>query len=210
MKVINIKPEKTKLSNYALNTFIAPRLSELTECNANDMSHLKEKWLNNYILNTIVKIGETNEKNAYFINFLRRAEAIFNEYENARIALIKYISSERNNISPYFKALLHFETFFAQLHQAYQLIKTLTGHEAYEPGDNSILDRVRKIHNTSKHMNERIEKSSKIDKKTCAIWITNEGVEFIDIGDNIINITFSELEEVMVELNQLTINFEFK
>jgi len=121
-----------------------------------------------------------------------------NKSNKARIALTEYITTDRNIISPIFQALNHFETLFAQLYQAYLLIKSATEFEIFKKGDDSELDRVRKIYNASKHMDERIEKGKLPEKGTCAIWITNNGIECTDAA-----ITFVELKDILIELSKL-------
>ncbi len=285
MTVINLSGS-ARLGDYTLDIFIAPKLSKLTECNAPDLSDLTDQWLNNFILNNIFNSNLPDEEKAYLLNFLRRVEAAFYEYNKARIALTEYITTDRNIISPIFHALNHFETLFAQLHQAYELyekryyylfswnnvpgkdserFKTFLmedfnigwakNAEIIKPGngetiriskdeysaeiiiDNrkkeatlkisdgrtsvfdlkkenhkqniykkkrfeacfqSKLDRVRKIYNASKHMDQRITDGKLPEKGTCAIWITNNGIECNNAA-----IAFVELKDILIELSEL-------
>ena len=190
MTVINLSGS-VRPSDYTLDIFIAPKLSKLTECNAPDLSDLTDQWLNNIILNNIFNFNLPDKEKAYLLNFLRRVEAAFYEYNKARNALTEYITTDRNIISPIFHALNHFETLFAQLYQAYLLLKSATELKLFEKDDNSELDRVNKIYNVSKHMYERIENGTLPEKGTCAIWITNKGIESTDAA-----ITFVELKDI--------------
>ena len=47
-------------------------------------------------------------------------------------------------------------------------------------------------------MDERIEKGKLPEKGTCAIWITNNGIESTDA-----TITFVELKDILIELSNL-------
>ena len=196
MTVINLSGS-VRPSDYTLDIFIAPELSKLTECNAPDLSDLTDQWLDNFILNNI-QLNLPDKEKAYLLIFFRRVEAAFYEYNKARNALTEYITTDRNIISPYFQALNHFETLFAQLYQAYLLLKSATELKLFKKNDNSELDRVNKIYNTSKHMYERIEKGKLPEKGTCAIWITNNGIESTDAA-----ITFVELKDILIELSKL-------
>ena len=286
MTVINLSGS-AGLSDYTLDIFIAPKLSKLTECNAPDLSDLTDQWLDNFILNNIFKLNLPDKERAYLLNFFRRVEAVFYEYNKARNALTEYITTDRNRISPIFHALNHFETLFAQLHQAYELYekrnyylfswnnvpgkdieklktflmedfnigwaenaeihksddgktiriskdensaeiiidkqkkeatlkisdvrtsvfdvknerhkqKNIYKKKRFEASFQSKLDRVRKIYNTSKHMDQRIRDGELPEKGTCAIWITNNGVECTDA-----TITFVELKDFLIELSKL-------
>jgi len=287
MTVINLSGS-ARLSDYTLDIFIAPKLSKLTECNAPDLSDLTDQWLNNFILNNIFNLNLPDKEKAYLLNFLRRVEAAFYEYNKARNALTEYITTDRNRILPIFHALNHFETLFAQLHQAYELyekrnyylfswgnvpgkdierlktflmgdfnigwaenaeilknnddkiirifkdentaeiiidnqkkeatLKISDGRTSvfdvkndyyhhtqniykkkrFEASFQSKLDRVRKIYNASKHMDQRIRDGELPEKGTCAIWITNTGIECNNAA-----ITFVELKDILIELSKL-------
>jgi len=197
MTVINLSGS-VRPSDYTLDIFIAPKLSKLTECNAPDLSDLTDQWLNNFILNNIFNLNLPDKEKAYLLNFFRRVEAAFYEYNKARNALTEYITTDRNIISPYFQALNHFETLFAQLYQAYLLLKSATELKLFEKDDNSELNRVNKIYNVSKHMYERIENGTLPEQGTCAVWITNNGIESTDAA-----ITFVELKDILIELSKL-------
>jgi len=155
---MNIKELETgkallRLSNYALDTFCAPKLSQLTQCNAPDLSGLSEPWLRGFILNTILRFSVPEPTKAHMFNFLRRTEAVFSEYNNARINLIEYVTSDRNTVSPYFRALLHFETLIAQLYQAALFLKALAKEpKFFEKGEGTVIERINIIYNASKHM----------------------------------------------------------
>ena len=275
-----------RLSDYTLDIFIAPKLSKLTECSASDLSDLTDQWLDNFILNNIFKFDSPDTDKAYLLNFLRRVEAVFYEYNKARNALTEYITTDRNRISPIFHALNHFETLFAQLHQAYEsyekrnyylfswnnvpgkdierlktflmedfnigwaenaeilknnddkiicismdkysaeiiidkqkkeaTLKISDGRTSvfdvkneyykqniykkkrFEASFQSKLDRVRKIYNASKHMDQRIRNGELPEKGTCAIWITNNGIECNNAA-----ITFVELKDILIGLSKL-------
>jgi len=48
------------------------------------------------------------------------------------------------------------------------------------------------------HMDERIRDGELHEKGTCAIWITNNGIESTDA-----TITFVELKDILIELSKL-------
>jgi hypothetical protein len=74
--------------------------------------------------------------------------------------LIEYVSTPSNVISPYFRAPLNFEVFIAQSYQGYELLRTASGIDYFAKNDQSDGDRLNKLNNDSKHMNDRIDKAN--------------------------------------------------
>jgi hypothetical protein len=87
------------------------------------------------ILNDVFVFGASlpAKTRAYVFNFLRRAEGASSAYRVARIALIEYLETPRNVLSPYFRALLNFEVCISQCYQGYELLATASGQKFFEP-----------------------------------------------------------------------------
>jgi len=103
------------LSNYAKDKFVAPKLSQLTECNAPDMSNYDDQcthWVANFALNSMLRVTVKQPQRAFFFTFLRRAETAFYEYENARRCLLEYI--EQKDLHKVLRAVHHFESLLSQ------------------------------------------------------------------------------------------------
>src|SRR5262245_40947554 len=129
------KPIELLVSDHFLDTYVAHKLSALTECGAQELT-LESKWLNTFILKSAMHQQET-EKRAYALNFIRRAEDAFSAYREARQALLKYVNGPRNTISAYFQALANFESCLSYSWQACALIQSATGEKLYVQGSNS-------------------------------------------------------------------------
>lgn len=205
-KIIVAKVKGMRLSNIFLDTYIAPKLSSLTEFKTHEASEKLKPWVNNFILNSTFRVKVPEPTKTYYFNFLRRAEGAFIEYEYARKALEDYINTKRNNpernkISPYFRALLHFETFIAQLYQAYEFLMTFSKMKVFNRGEGTIIEKIHELYITSKHMDKCIKKGHLPDSATIAIWITNDGLEGKNINDELesknIKVTFDEIYEVL-------------
>jgi hypothetical protein len=188
-----------RLSNYALDKFVAPKMSELTECSIRDMSNYSSQsvhWLSNFVSNSIFGPRVEPKPMQYAFFFLRRVEAAFREYDSARCALYDYLSGERERVSVYFKALFHFETCIAQIWQAYDQTmsfwKRETGekNKIFEPGDGSVYERLNKLYNDSRHAVDNIPEDS-----TVPVWLTNTGIE---AKEN--SISFAELADLLREI----------
>jgi hypothetical protein len=65
----------------------------------------------------------------------------------------------------------------------------------FDKSDGSKEQRLNEIYNTSKHMDERIDKGQMPAEATSAVWITNSGLE---CGDA--TLSFVELEELLAWL----------
>jgi hypothetical protein len=193
-------PLSGKLSNYALDTFVAPKLSELTECNITDISDQLEQannWITHFVLNSIFKVvGYNPEAKASVLFFLRRAEAAFREFHYARIFLLEYLSQERENVSVYFEVLFHLETCIAQMWQAVaQLIsqkKKITGQkeQIYKKGEGSSYERLNLLYNMSRYAGDNV-----LEEATMPIWITNIGIEGKEAS-----ISYTELVDILNEI----------
>jgi len=198
-KEVIIKVGNRRVSNFFYDTYVAHRISALTECNMRDASDLKEPWLINFILNSAFVATVPEPDKAYFFNFLRRVEGAFIEHRLAREALEEFIEArkhkpEENKVSPYFRALLHLETFIAQLYEAYEFLRTKSCLNFFTKGGGTIIEKFYKLYTSSKHMDKWIKKGRIPPKATIAIWITNEGLESKDI-----KLFFDEMYEALAE-----------
>jgi hypothetical protein len=194
-----LKPSKARFSNYALDTFVAPDLSKLTECNIIQMSTYSSQsdhWVSNFLLNSIFRVSVEPKPKQYCIFFLRRAEASFREYEHARFALYDYVNGERERVSVYFEALFHIEDCIAQMWQAFSqsmiFINNVTGKKdrLYERGNGSAYEHLNNLYNISRHAGDNITENS-----TLPVGLTNEGIVARDA-----NISFEDFKNLLTEI----------
>jgi hypothetical protein len=183
-----------RLTNYALDKFVAPKLSELTECNIPDMSthsSQSDSWVGNFILNSIFTFQGNSLFTQYAIYVLRRAEAAFREYRNARLTLFNYVNNQQKNVSVYFEILFHVETCIAQMWQACDAtIKFSKGKKLYNRRDGSAFERLNNLYNISRYGGNNIQESS-----TVPIWLINTGIE-----SDTVSISFAELAGLLGEI----------
>lgn len=184
-------------SNYLLDNFVAHKLSLLTECGAAELT-VEPNWLNSFILTTVFNVSLNPKMRAYIFNFLRRAEGALSSYPEARAALIEYLQTPRNVLSPYFRALRMFEACISQCYQGYLLLASVSGKKFFEKHDGSSEQRLNVLYNDSKHMDERIEKGEMPTEATSAIWITNQGLESKGAV-----LLFEELREMLLGMAHL-------
>lgn len=186
-----------KPSNYLLDNFVAHKLSLLTVCGAKGLPE-KANWLNAFILNSVFRVNIPAKTRAYLLNFLRRAEGALSAYREARLALIEYVETPRNVLSPYFRALLNFEVCISQAYQGYELLATASGEKLFEKNDKSEAERLQILYVDSKHMDRMIDGGKIPDEATAAVWITNQGLE-----SSRAVLSFDELVEMLLNMGRL-------
>lgn len=180
-----------------LDNFVAHKLSLLTECGAGELPP-DESWLNDFILNNAFRVNLPAKTRAFVFNFLRRAEAARWTYRGARTALIEYLPTPSNVISPYFRALLGFEICISQCYQGYELLMKATGEKIFTAGDGSDAERLRNLYIHCKHMDLKIKGGKMPTGATATIWITNQGLESDEAA-----LSFDELLEVLSEMGRI-------
>lgn len=188
------------LTNYSLDNFVAPHLSELTQNNAPELRmDQQDYWVRNFILNTLFGVRLLDPHRQYVYNFLRKVEAAFYEYGNARLLLEEYIIIGRDAVSKYLTAVIHFESCQAQAYQAYMLVKNIIGqNKLFEKNDGSTLDRLNKMYNLSKHVEAKIAKGELPGDSLLPVWITNNGIE-----SSMVALTFNELIDLLKDLGEV-------
>jgi hypothetical protein len=184
-------------SNYLLDNFVAHKLSLLKECGAADLPE-KPNWLNAFILSSIFRVRLEAKTRAYVFNFLRRAEGASSAYREARSALIEYVTTPSNVVSPYFRALLNFEVCISQCYQGYELLAMASGEKFFERNDGSEGERLQILYVDSKHMDRMIDGGKIPTEATAAVWITNRGLE-----SNRAALSFEELLEMLLNMGRL-------
>jgi hypothetical protein len=186
------------LTDHFLDTYVAHKLSALTECGAPELS-LESQWLNRFIINSAL-YQQPADKRAFALNFIRRAEGAVLAYREAREALLEFIREPRNVISPYFRSLSNFEVCISYSWQACELIRKAIKQDLYVRGVESDLERLNSLYNDSKHLEERLAGGELPTKAAATVWMTNVGLESVRCPSGL---SFSELVEILVYLGQL-------
>ena len=186
-----------RLSNYTLDNFVAHKLSLLTECGAREIPTYAN-YLNTFILNSVFRVRLPAKPRAYVFNFLRRAEGALSAYREARKALIEYLETPPNVLSPYFRALLNFEVCISQCYQGYELLRRASGKNFFEQNDKSEAERLQMLYVDSKHMDRMIDGDKIPTEATAAVWITNHGLE-----SSRAILSFDELLEMLLHMGHL-------
>jgi len=189
------------LSNYSLDTFIAPHLSELTSLcvpNLEGCTGEYGPWVNNFILNTKFRVRLKDRNRQLILYFLRKVEGAFQEYHEGRDFLASYLQKRNEAVSAYFHALRHFEVAASLAYHAYDTVRTLVQEKLFTHDDGSPLQRLNRLQNISKHANKELGFGSIPDNLSIPIWLTNTGIECHDTA-----LSFAEFAELLQELARL-------
>ena len=189
------------LSNYSLDTFVAPHLSELTSLDVPSLHNCTGEyghWVNNFILNTIFRVRIEDRKRQLVLYFLRKVEGAFQEYHEGRDFLAAYLQKRNEAISEYFHALRHFEVAASLAYHAYDTVRTLVQTDLFTQADGSPLQRLNRLQNISKHANKELWRGDIPDNLSVPIWVTNSGIECHDTA-----LSFTEFAELLQELAKL-------
>ncbi len=189
-----------RLSSYSIDKFIAPNASLLTGAIILDMSDFdaqSEHWVENYVLNSMLRAAWELPINSYVYNYLRRAIGAFREHGFARTETLLFIETDQQSSKKYTLALFHWEIFLGQSWHAYKTLQTcfLNGAKLYAKGENSALERLNKLYNQMKHFESRIKNAQIPEGATTPVWITNVGLESSDT-----RLTFTETKEILEEI----------
>lgn len=171
------------LSNYAKDTFIAPGLSGFTQADIPDMSRhssQSSQWLDNHVLNIMLRGSWSPPLSAYVFNFLRRAAYAFHEHDEARRASLSSLAFRNQSPSTYAEALFHWETFLGQSWHALKLLQGAFDLTLFKKGNGSASERLHDLYNEMKHVESRIENGQMPTGATVPVWLTNAGLESVD------------------------------
>lgn len=171
-------------TKYAIESFISKRVAEATECNAiavgAEFPDYRE-WISALGLGFILN-GTCRTQFPFATQFTRRTAAALEYYTLGREALLQHVARGGRTWSDYFRALQHFEVAIGHLYQAYDHVRKKLDKQFFKTNDGSSLDRLNKIHNTSKH---------DVADQDQPLWITNKGLEKEGV-----TISFGEIEEL--------------
>lgn len=171
------------LSNHAKDTYIAPELSLFTEADIPDMrSHSSQSphWLDNHVLNVMLRGSWNPPLSTYVFNFLRRATDSFRTHEAARQATLASLARHNQSPSTYAEALFHWETYLGQSWHAFRLLEKAFSLDLFQKGSASELERLNALYNQMKHVESRIECGQLPVGATVPVWLTNAGLKSID------------------------------
>jgi hypothetical protein len=168
------------LSDYALEKYFAPKLSDLDVCGAQALPEMEQLGAT-LQLNIIFTLPLPDFAAVLVQNFVGRFEVAIEEYSAARLELNRYIVGlpTTRSIRAYERSVGHFENCLFHLYLSIlsinRLLELIDAGRLFELCDGSPYDRLRELFNRVKHFDEDITTGQ--SEPLRPIWITNDGLE---------------------------------
>jgi len=191
-----------QMSDDARDRYIAPDISRFTSTTIPDVSKAhsqQQHWLNNYILNTMLRVQMSDPDRQRLFNFLRRVQAAFQTYAAGREATLAYL--HKRETSHYMEAINDWEACVTYCWQAYEL---LAKKGWYTKEDGSPLERLHDMYTAAKHADKWINQRLLLHDSPLVVWLTNDGLRSTDDRGNRFDLTFVQLSELLQQLTQLS------
>jgi hypothetical protein len=188
-----------RLSAHLTDTYVATEISKFDRAEIPDMSSTQPEslhWMSNYILNSVLRGAVPTPQREYRFNFLRRATIAYKEHSLARHATLAFLDSEGQSFGDYFTAIHHWEQFLAAAWHALDTLQraAIVGR-LFEPGDESIAERLHGLYTQTKHMQSSIDRGQMPRQGLLAVWLCNSGLRSIDR-----ELGFAETGEILARL----------
>lgn len=181
-----------EFTRHATDLFISKKIAEITDVGATDVSREFESsatWVSSFGLCVIFQNHPPESNRQFALQFIRRVEMAFAEYSRGVECLKDLVGGGQGRWSPYYRTLYHFEAAIAQLYLAYDNVRKKLGRNDFANGDGSVLDRLNKVFNSSKHDLACSEQVA---------WLTNAGVCTSESS-----VTFAELEDLLRQYGRM-------
>ena len=180
-------------------------------CEMPDLSELYDKVLLTLILNVWLRgRGPKDQKASIFVtSFIRLVDKTLVEYKYSRSALLEYVNTPANTMSPLFRATAHLETCIHSLKRAIRFAehirrdkKSPTIPQKLDVISKSAQIRITVVRDAIEHMDDRIIKG-KIPKNGPVALIMKS--DCLELAGEII--TYIELAEWIKQLHRLALEF---
>jgi hypothetical protein len=160
----------------ALDTWIAPRLSSLTHCGADELP-VRENLLPEFVLNSIFTVNYGDQLKKKALNLIRHVDHAALAYDAGRSCVLDYLSDNRGKrVTAYFSAVSNFETHVAHLNMARWLTMHIArpAQDALFPKGSDCFDaRLQALHIEAKHLNNKtypFHQRRQSQEATCPTW----------------------------------------
>jgi len=204
--------------NYALDTFIAPYLSQLTSADIPDRSEIAAQakgWLGRHILRSMVQLSLPPGQRSHVFRFLRRSTGTVRFYEQGRLATLEFLehhSARQPAVSRYAAATDYWDAFLAQGWQAvtswFHIINQRnTMFKLFKEADGSLFERLHGLYTDEKHAESRFQKTMLDPAASFSMWMTTAGL--VTKGNHLDWIEAAELVDYLagrIEALETTLN----
>ena len=175
------------ISNYALDTFVAQDMSELTQLSIKSLAEEfpnADKWFSQFVLRRIFQAHVPDEKAALAFAIIRRTHASVQEWELAGAAA----QGDLRSLGTFFSVLRHLESCVSSVWQGLEFARRSLGQNLFEKGDGSAYERMNWVYNVSRHFDpEALQQGD-----THRVWLSDQAMHTREQ-----TVTFDELREAI-------------
>jgi hypothetical protein len=168
------------LSNYSLDTFVAPHLSQLTACGAAPRRAVAVDFLGQAILSQALVKQLPVHLHVFRMAILRHYVIAAEEYQAFQTELQRYVAASERSVLTHARAIKHLESCILHAHITVECVQGLEGQisQRTEPGPGGELYRLRQLNNCIKHFDRDVAKviGKKQSPPLAPVWLTNRGV----------------------------------
>jgi len=181
--------------------YVAPEISRFTHADILDLSEVSREqkyWLLNFILNTAVRADVDDVSKYVLVNFLRRTEAAFRDYAEARRRTLLYLNrSDPDLVAEYIRAIDHWEQFLSHAERAWTVLVRGRRILFADKRDGSVLQRLNYLYNQTKHLEGpfRTDPPDLSPGVIMPMWLRNDGLH--SSGGQL---TFEEVAKILRSL----------
>ena len=159
------------LSHFALDTFVAQGLSQLTSCSPASLAEEfpnRQEWLTEFILRRMFNNHVAEDRVVSAFALIRRAEAALDEWELGCTAATQNIQRP----SVYFRTLRHLEASLAALWQGLDFGRRAVGVDLFARGDATVYERINWLYNKGRHFDQTSLPAGALHP----LWLTNDSI----------------------------------
>jgi hypothetical protein len=190
------------LTDYALDTYVAPELSRLGVPIIPSLASLHQAaatWLPEFLLNHMLRSEILPRERQFRFGLIRRTVAAVADYELARIALSEY-SRNLPRVTSYFSALRHLEATVATTYQALALGAALVKRtKALFTDESSPYGRLFKVYVHSRHAHELFDSDQVPPELSMTVWLTHDGLKCVQA-----TVLYTELAAMIEEIGRVS------
>lgn len=168
-----------------LDTYIAPRLSELQDCSPPDLPELPHYRGSLVLYDVFCGVAYPDDLRVPISLFISRLRETIFEYRSATEYLQKYVAAlpDHGQLGAHTRSVAHFETCIIKADLAATLLKLVAARIGaplpWNRRDGSTFERIHLMSNRIKHFDEDIGEAARMGKALplAPIWLIRSGLE---------------------------------
>jgi hypothetical protein len=192
-----------------LNRYVAPNITEFVSA---DIADLRPEfaewkhWITNHFLNNVLRGSFKEPWRQYAVNFIRRSQATFRFYHDARDLTASYLDTTdplNPNVARYYHLLSFWEVAFMNWAICLDIISRLRGELIFKRNDGSSEQRAYDLNNTIKHHAADIQAGRLAGDDLLAFWLTPTGLR-----SKSEELTYAEFADLVRDIAKLSTDLQ--